>query len=217
MSLSIMTWNIRHGLGDDKIQDISRICFDLKKRESDVVAIQEIDRFAKRSKGVDQVSFIENELGYYSSFAKFFNHKTGGEYGLATFTKYPILTSEVLNLNPKSQFGNNKALYVTFEVEGIKINHYNFHFPSKRNVTYWNNFNQIEFPKNSILSGDFNLNPDSTDITRLKSVWNDINEQDTHPVYNILDYNFSDLTPLESRVYESIASDHSMLETKYYL
>ena len=217
MKLNIITWNIRHGLGTDKLQDIDRICNEILKKEPDVIAIQEIDRGAKRSKRIDQVEYIANELGYNYAFAQFFSHNTGGEYGLATFTKFDIVNQEVLNINPRGLKSNNKGLLVEMDVNGTMISHFNFHLPSTRNAACWRYINKYNFPPNSIISGDFNLNPNSTDIISLKSKWNDINEQDTHPIYNILDYNFSDLTPLETRVYETIASDHSMLETKYYL
>ena len=217
MTLKVISWNIRHGLGIDKIQDLDRICAELKKKEADVIAIQEIDRFAKRSKGIDQVEYIANELGYHSSFAKFFNHKTGGEYGLASFSKYPITNTEVINMNPRSSTTNNKALFTEFIFDGIAISHYNFHFPFTRNATCWRNFYKLKFPKNSILSGDFNQNPNGTDIEIIKKKWNDINEHETRPGMFIIDYNFSDMAPIESRVYETISSDHSILETKYFL
>jgi|LakMenEpi03Aug12_release.lakeMendotaPanAssembly.Ray.scaffolds.fasta_scaffold4418710_1 endonuclease/exonuclease/phosphatase (EEP) superfamily protein YafD len=76
---------------------------------------------------------------------------------------------------------------------------------------------KYKFPQKSILSGDFNSLPQTSDIKRLKSKWNDINERETCPGWDIIDYNFSDLVPLETRVYETFASDHHILETKYYL
>lgn len=217
MILNVITWNIRHGLGIDKIQDIDRICDELMKREGSIIAIQEIDRNAKRSKRIDQVEYIAEKLKTEFAFARFWGHKTGGDYGLATFSKYPIVNHEDIVLNPRGTTSNNRALHCEILVSGTLVNHYNFHFPSTRNATFWRNFYKIRYPKNSILTGDFNLNTDAADIIKLKSKWNDINEQDTHPDFSILDYSFSDMVPTESRVYETIASDHSLLETKYYL
>lgn len=215
MTLKVLTWNIQHGLGIDEKQNIERIADELLKRDADIYAIQEVDICTKRSKGIDQVAYLSERLGMEGHFTRFFAYD-GGDYGLATFTKHPVVNTDELILF--SRLGkSNRALNVEIMFEGQLINHFNFHLPSNRSSICWRNIAKYKFPKNSILSGDFNLGPSSTDIIRLKSKWNDINEQDTHPIYNILDYNLSDLTPIETRVYETIASDHSMLETKYYI
>lgn len=215
MTIKVLTWNIRHGLGDDEKQDISRIADELLKKEADIYAIQEVDICTNRSKGIDQVAYLSERLGMPGYFARFFAYDDG-EYGLATFTKHKLINADELILF--SRLGkSNRGMYLDLEIEGIKVSHLNVHLPSTRSSICWRNVMRIKPPERIILSGDFNQGPNAADIKKMKMRYKDINEQDTHPVYAILDYNFSNMTPIETRVYETIASDHSMLETKYLL
>jgi endonuclease/exonuclease/phosphatase family metal-dependent hydrolase len=215
MTLKIISWNIRHGLGIDGKQDIERIANELLKREADIYAIQEVDIETRRCGGINQVERLSELLGMEGHFTRFFSYD-GGDYGLATFTKHPVMNvDEIILFSRLSK--SNRALNVEIQYEGQTINHYNFHLPGKRSAICWRNIMKYKFPQKSILSGDFNSLPQTSDIKRLKSKWNDINERETCPGWDIIDYNFSDLVPLETRVYETFASDHHILETKYYL
>lgn len=214
MTLKVLSWNIRHGLGIDGKQDIYRIGEELLKREADIYAIQEVDIETRRSGGINQVEVLSEILGMEGHFTRFFGYD-GGDYGLATFTKHPVLNvDEIILFSRLSK--SNRALNVDIQFEDRRISHYNFHLPSKRSAICWRNVMKYKFPERSVLSGDFNSVPQTADIIRLKKKWNDINEKVTCPGWDIIDYNFSDLVPLESRVYETVASDHYMLETKYY-
>lgn len=215
MIIKTLTWNIRHGLGVDNKQDINRIADELLKRNSDIYAIQEVDICTRRSKGIDQLGYLSERLGMVGNFTRFFGYD-GGDYGLATFTKYPIINTDELILFSRLS-RSNRALHVDMMIEGKVISHINLHLPATRSAICWRNLNKYRHGDKTIITGDFNLNPHANDIQRIKKKFNDINEHTTHPVYDIIDYSFSTLTPIESCVYETIASDHSMLETKYTL
>jgi endonuclease/exonuclease/phosphatase family metal-dependent hydrolase len=215
MTLKVISWNIRHGLGLDGKQDISRIADELLKRDADIYAIQEVDIDTRRSGRVNQLEYLSERLGMEGHFTRFFGYDDG-DYGLATFTKHPILNVDELILFSRLS-KSNRALNVDIHFEGQKISHYNFHLPGTRSSICWRNIMKYKFPTNSILSGDFNSTPNTSDMQRLKRKWKDINEQETCPGWDIIDYNLSDMTPIETRIYETVASDHNMLETKYYL
>jgi len=215
MIIKTLTWNIRHGLGVDDKQDINRIADELLKRDSDIYAIQEVDICTHRSKGIDQMAYLSERLGMVGNFSRFFGYDDG-DYGLATFTKYHIINTDELILFSRLS-RSNRALQVDMMIDGKVISHVNLHLPSTRSSICWRNLSKYRHSDRTIITGDFNLNPHANDIQRMKKKFNDINEHGTHPVYDILDYSFSTLTPIESRVYETIASDHSMLETKYNL
>lgn len=215
MTIKVISWNIRHGLGIDGKQDISRIADELLNRDADIYAIQEVDINTRRSRGIDQVEYLSEKLGMEGHFTRFFGYD-GGDYGLATFTKLPVLNVDELILYSRLS-KSNRALNVDVLVEGQRISHFNFHLPGTRSAICWRNIMKFKFPERSILSGDFNSTPETHDMRKLKRRWRDINERETCPGWDIIDYNLSDMTPLETRIHETIASDHNMLETKLYL
>lgn len=215
MNLKVVTWNIRHGLGTDNKQDISRIADELLKTDADIYAIQEVDICANRSNGIDQVAYLSKRLDMPGYFARFFAYD-GGDYGLATFTKHKLINADEIIFSSRSE-RSYRGMYLNLEIKGIKITHLNVHLPSNRSSICWRNVMKIKPSKRIILSGDFNQGPDAEDIKKMKLLYKDINEQNTHPKYTILDYNFSNMTPVNTCVYKTIASDHYILETKYIL
>ena len=85
-SLTIMSWNIRAGLGMDGVRDISRAAAVIKEAGADLVAVQEVDRNTRRSGGVDQVAELEKGTGMVATWCKAIDHD-GGEYGIALLSK----------------------------------------------------------------------------------------------------------------------------------
>ncbi|MEJ7837368.1 MAG: endonuclease/exonuclease/phosphatase family protein [Thermomicrobiales bacterium] len=73
--MRVMTYNIRHGLGHPlpgkKIGevDLERIATVILEHDSDVVAIQEVDRFWSRSGFTDQVEALARRLDMFPAFA----------------------------------------------------------------------------------------------------------------------------------------------------
>lgn len=83
-SLRVMTYNIRaadYGL--------NRIIATLRKGKADIIALQEVDKFVRRTGRIDQPKKIAHSLGMNYVFRKHFAYQ-GGEFGLALFSRYMI-------------------------------------------------------------------------------------------------------------------------------
>lgn len=85
-SFEIMSFNVRHCQGMDKKLDIERTAKVINDYSPRFVALQEIDKVVKRSKGVDQVSELGRLTGMHSVFAPAIDLQ-GGQYGVAMLSK----------------------------------------------------------------------------------------------------------------------------------
>jgi len=88
--LKIMTYNIHYGIGQDRVYKLDRIIDVIKSENPDVVALQEVDENMPRSEFDDQPKIIADNLNMYFHYSV--NWCVGrGKFGLATFSKFPIL------------------------------------------------------------------------------------------------------------------------------
>lgn len=94
-AVKIMSWNIRHGRGMDGRVELRAIIEEIKAVNPDVVALQEVDRFRKRSGGGDQIRLLAENLGMFWCFAASICDGFS-EYGNAIASKHPIADSRVL-------------------------------------------------------------------------------------------------------------------------
>ncbi|MCL2383768.1 MAG: endonuclease/exonuclease/phosphatase family protein [Oscillospiraceae bacterium] len=94
--LRIATFNIAHGTDGAKNETLEKqikllqlMALDLSP---DVVFLQELDKNALRSGGIDQLDKIAGELGYYNRFmSENLSFDTGGSYGVGIMTNLPRL------------------------------------------------------------------------------------------------------------------------------
>ncbi len=91
-TIKIMTYNIRHASPPshpDKI-DVDTVAGVIKKYQPDIVALQEVDVNTGRSgKQLHEAQVIAEKTGLQASFGKAIDF-SGGAYGIAILTKYPI-------------------------------------------------------------------------------------------------------------------------------
>lgn len=87
--LRVLTYNIHHSEGTDRRFDLERLANVIKNTNPDVVALQEVDRHTGRAQGVDQAAILGQLTGLKSVFGKAM-HYSGGEYGEALLSRYPI-------------------------------------------------------------------------------------------------------------------------------
>jgi endonuclease/exonuclease/phosphatase family metal-dependent hydrolase len=81
-TLKIVTFNIHHAEGRDKVVDVKRIADLVKSIEADIVALQELDVRVPRSRNVDQPAALADALGMHVYFAPSMKLEKG-EYGIA--------------------------------------------------------------------------------------------------------------------------------------
>ncbi len=168
--IRVASYNIKHGLGNDGRLDLDRTTTLLDNLGVDVIGLQEVDNKVNRSGGVDQASYIGEQLGMNSAFGSFMPYG-GGHYGLALLSKFPIVSETEIQL-PK---GNEPRVALACELElpdGRRIVAVNVHFDWVKDDSF--RFAQAqavsEYLKNLskpyVLLGDFNdeLNSRTLDL-----------------------------------------------------
>ena len=89
-TLRVLTYNIRHGQGEDGKLDLERIAEVIKSVDPDIVALQEVDRSTGRSSGVDQSVVLGELTGMDAVFGEAMPFE-GGSYGVAVLTKWQVM------------------------------------------------------------------------------------------------------------------------------
>lgn len=123
-NLRVMTYNIRHGLGnhpeDSKLfgdYDLEGVGEVIRRADPHIVALQEVDRLQQRSLRVDQPAVLSELLEMEHSFgANVLFHP--GEYGVATLSTYPITSCENIPLPTGDGRENRGALKTSIHVSG---------------------------------------------------------------------------------------------------
>ena len=83
-----MSYNIRHGIGNDTILDLSRSAKIITSYSPDLCALQEVDNFCLRSDSIGQTDYFARKTLMTGTFGKFMNLQ-GGAYGMATLSAKP--------------------------------------------------------------------------------------------------------------------------------
>lgn len=128
-TLKVLSYNVRHcnPPGKKGVIDVESIAKVIKEANPDLVALQEIDRFTKRS-GVelDQAKELGKLTGMHSYFVKAINWD-GGEYGIAVLSRFKILDTISLHL-PMAEGKAGEARAVA--IIKVKVNRKKIFFAS---------------------------------------------------------------------------------------
>lgn len=169
ISLTIMSYNIRHGEGLDTIIDLSRAARIITSQSPDFCALQEVDNFCLRSDSIGQTAFLAKQTGLTGNFGKFMDYQ-GGAYGMATLSSLPVLSTKVLPL-PDGKYEPRSSIVQEVRIaEDCSIVFANVHFDwiagdegsanrlkqAKALVDYLDGLG-----KASVIVGDFNCTPGS--------------------------------------------------------
>ncbi|MBO3698152.1 endonuclease/exonuclease/phosphatase family protein [Roseivirga sp. E12] len=168
-SLKIMSYNIKHGEGMDGVLDLSRAAAIIKAQAPDLCGLQEIDHYCSRTDSIGQTEVLAQETDMNGTFGKFMDYQ-GGEYGMATLSAKPLISTEVLRL-PDGIHEPRSAIVHEVEIaKGCSIAFVNVHFDwinstegsasrlsqAKTLVEFLNTMD-----KAVIITGDFNCTPSS--------------------------------------------------------
>ena len=107
--LRVLSYNIHAGIGTDKVFDLERIAEVIKRTDPDIVALQEVDKETKRSRGID----IAKQLGELTGMKSIFGASIefgGGEYGNALLTTLDIEKSKTLPVPQKIEVEQRSLL-----------------------------------------------------------------------------------------------------------
>lgn len=125
MELTFVTYNIHKGIGNDGRYRLDRIAEVLRAINGDVIALQEVDHNAPRSRSEDTARLLAEELGMHYNLGLNVKLKHGA-YGNATLSRYPIVESRNMNITwaIKKRRG---CLISRIDARGHEIAVMNFH------------------------------------------------------------------------------------------
>lgn len=174
--LKIMTYNIRHGAPIHKANNdiqLKGIAEAINAQKPDIVALEEVDSMTQRAP-IDEAKELGKLTGMHYFFSKTIDFE-GGKYGDAILSRYPILSTQHVELPMPNSSGEARALgVITIEpFRGIKINFAVTHLDLKKENRIAEINQIIHISKQSehpfILAGDFNASPSSEEIKLLGS------------------------------------------------
>lgn len=222
--LTVLTFNIHHGVGVDGKLDVARIAQLIRDSKADIVGLQEVDRGVERSGRRDLLKEIADLTGMRFAFGKNLD-VAGGDYGNALLTSLPIVSEGNKALPADGNSEPRGALQVVLDVDGKRVLVLVTHFDHRRDsplreasadallasLEAWG-------PGPAIALGDFNDVPGSPAYTRMATVFTDAwaavgeGEGFTIPVESPrrrIDWILvRGLEPVRAQVLESQASDH---------
>jgi endonuclease/exonuclease/phosphatase family metal-dependent hydrolase len=232
--LRLMSYNVHGCRGMDGKLSTDRIARVISRYNPDVIALQELDAYRKRSAGVAQAEKIARHLGMFFQFHSTY-HGKDEQYGRAILSRYPmaLIKQELLpNFSNKKVFEPRGVIWVVVDVLGTKINVFNTHLSLLGPVQVlqckailgadW--LSHVDCQGPVVLCGDFNMTPGSPGYrkicTRLRDSQAHHKGKDhfqtwysAHP-FRRIDYAFitEDLrvksVPVDHTALEKIASDH---------
>ena len=133
-SVTVMSFNIRHGVGTDNLLDLDRIARVVAASGAELVGLQEVDRhFGTRSNFVDQATYLADSLGMEVVFGANLDldplapGEARRQYGNAILSRHPI-TGWDNTLLPRLPTSEQRGLlHATLDVDGTPVEAYATH------------------------------------------------------------------------------------------
>lgn len=195
--LRVLTYNIFIGTGTDKKIDLERTARVIRSASPDLVALQEVDRWARRSAGVDQPAELARLTGLNMAFGKASvregSDERGGDYGNAILTRLPINWYATRQL----PFTPGFELRCVLEVEldwrpggkNLPLRFFATHFDNASaddrlaSATLLVQLANQRPEAPSILAGDLNAVPSSEPLGVLRQAWQVAGDGQEHPTF----------------------------------
>jgi len=226
--LRLLTYNIHHGEGVDGKLDLERIARVIQSESPDIVALQEVDRRARRSGSVDQPEELARLLKMHVLFGDNIPLQ-GGHYGNVLLSRYPFVSS-TNHLLPRFDSGEQRGV-IEAEVSlggqtriRLFATHLDHRPADRERIASARQVEELAVrhpDQPAVLLGDLNADPESAVLGEFRTKWTRPNSKilPTIPVETPttqIDYVLCRPAPrwiaIESRVLdEKIASDHRPL------
>ncbi len=226
MTLTIATYNICHGRYADF--DWERIAEPIRAIDPDVVGVQEMDMFTRRSKGIDTLHAMSAATGLpHALFVPTMDYDAG-QYGTAILSRYPIEVTAIFGL-PGDGLEPRAAGCVRLNPDGEHefwfVNTHLSHKSARARHEQLKALREtlreiIPAGTPTLITGDFNTEERLTPA--IGEHYGDINEsrqyltfQDPPLSIDRILYTPADLSPISHGMVESNASDHNLLWSKF--
>jgi endonuclease/exonuclease/phosphatase family metal-dependent hydrolase len=120
LNLRLMTFNIRHGVGIDRVLDLRRQALIIG--QADIALLQEVDQRSLRSRWQDQTRRLADDSGLiYHVFGASLN-LAGGRYGNAILSRFP-LRNEVVHRIPRQFWAEPRTVLQAETTIGGEVVH----------------------------------------------------------------------------------------------
>jgi endonuclease/exonuclease/phosphatase family metal-dependent hydrolase len=174
VTLRLLTYNIKHGLGNDGEIDLERTAAVINALQPDLVALQEVDNGVERTGGVDQARRLGELTGMHAAFGDFMEYQ-GGHYGMAILSRYPIVESENHRLPDGAEPRSALAARVRIDDTGREIVFVGIHLYRTEEERLCQAKRVVDATAGEsapvILAGDFNSTPDSEVMSLIRGSW----------------------------------------------
>src|SRR4051794_13497604 len=178
----LVTFNIRHGVGDDDRFDLPRLAQVLQSVDADVICLQEVDRhYGERSEDVDQPLLLSRALDMQLAWGPAIEKPRGAgapdrQYGNALLSRLPILISDVHPLPGSGE--PRSALRTLVELDGgtlwVTATHLTTTSAQERadQVAALSALHTAPM-ETGVVVGDFNTDPDAAELAPLRERFTD--------------------------------------------
>jgi endonuclease/exonuclease/phosphatase family metal-dependent hydrolase len=177
--LTVMTFNIHHGVGADGRLDLGRIADVIRSSGADVVALQEVDRhFGERSAFADQATELGRALNMHVAYGPNLDleplapGQPRRQYGNAVLSRHRIRSSRNILLPRPDGEEQRGLLEVDIKVRGVPVRVYATHLQHNSAVSRQLQAEAIlqaltSSDSSVILLGDLNARPEDPEIVLL--------------------------------------------------
>ncbi|WP_139320514.1 endonuclease/exonuclease/phosphatase family protein [Saccharomonospora sp. CUA-673] len=184
-SLSVLSFNIHHGVGMDDELDLDRIARVIARSGADVAALQEVDRHhSERSEWRDQTRELAKRLGYHAVFGANIDRdppeagKPRVQYGTAILSRYPIVQWSNTYLERSPDQEQRGLLHAQLNLCGERVNVYNTHLAASSQPDRAAQAQQIselvDQTRPAVVAGDMNALPDAPELAPLRETFTDV-------------------------------------------
>ena len=171
--LRVMSYNIKHGHGNDGVLDLERAARVIESVAPDVVTLQEVDERCGRSGGVDQAAWLGERLGLEARFGPFMDYD-GGRYGMAVLSRLPVVSSENIVLPPGAEPRSALAVRVR-TAGGGEVLVVGVHLYASEEERLAQARSLLDAVRGEavpvVLAGDFNSRPESAVMRLFDDAW----------------------------------------------
>jgi endonuclease/exonuclease/phosphatase family metal-dependent hydrolase len=226
LTLKILSYNVRNGVGLDKVTDYHRIASIFNRMEADAIAIQELDSATTRSKGVVVLTELAAKTGMYPTYSSSIDYQ-GGKYGVGMLTKEKPVSWKKIYLPGREE--QRSLLLVELKEYVVCCTHFSLTGEDRLASVDLISEATNAYAKPVLLAGDLNAEPGTAVTKKLVEHWTMLSNpgEMTFPANvpdRCIDYILIRkdaayrIASLESQVEaEPVASDHRPLWVKITL
>ncbi|WP_254508302.1 endonuclease/exonuclease/phosphatase family protein [Anatilimnocola floriformis] len=185
LRLRVLSYNIHHAEGVDRKLDVPRIAEVMLSVKPDVIAVQEVDRKVKRSRGEDQPAELARLTKMHAAFGENIELQ-GGHYGNLLLSRFPIIRHKnhlLPNIDKSEQRGVIAAELQIAEGKPPLLfyaTHFDFRSDERERLASVKMINELaaaHADQPALLAGDLNATPESKTLLDLAAAWTQANDK----------------------------------------